>query len=276
MKKFLAVAAICAIAVALSAQTPTSTIPPSPGQLSVDPVPLVNAFLASSAWSKWADDSITKLGQQMQAANAAIAAIPVGPPGLQGPPGPAGAQGGIGAQGAQGPQGIAGPIGPQGVQGNTGQIGPQGLPGPPGLPGTGTAVASLWVGVEQVAGYKHSNALNPAFGIEGLPGISDKTFIYISAGDYLDFPMNVPAGTNAISIALSSGGAPGTFHFEYPAGTKIGVTRTAPATQNWDSYMSIIVPVGPLPLGSAAGSIVVRWVAETAGMNVAGVKPVKQ
>lgn len=272
MKRFIAVAILCIIAVTMTAQTPAplSTIPPSPGQLSVDPVPLVNAFLASSAWSKWADDSIAKLGQQMQAANTAIAAIPPGTAGPQGPPGPAGAQGGTGAQGAQGPQGIVGPMGPQGLQGIPGPVGPA------GPPGTGTGVfVPLWVGVEQVTSFKHSST-NPAFGLEGLPGISDKTFIYISAGDYLDFPINVPAGTNAISIALSAGSAPGTFHFEYPAGTKVGATRLAPATQNWDSYMSVIVPTGPLPLGSAVGPIVVRWVCETAGMNVAGVKPVKQ
>lgn len=272
MKRLIAVAVLCAIAVTMVAQTqtPPSTIPPSPGQLSVDPVPLVNAFLASSAWSKWADSSITALGQQMQAANTAIAAIPpgsVGPAGPQGSPGPIGAQGGTGAQGAQGPQGIVGPMGPQGLQGSPGPVGPA---GPPGT-GTGSSI-SLWVGVEQVVSFKHSSAGNPAFGVEGLPGVSDKTFIYVSAGDYLDFPMNVPAGTNALSIALSSGGTPGTFHFEFPAGTKVGATRTAPNTQNWDSYLSVIVPVGVLP----SGPISVRWVAETAGMNVAGVKPTKQ
>lgn len=141
MKRLIAVAVLCVIAVTMTAQTPAppSTIPPSPGQLSVDPVPLVNAFLASSVWSKWADDSITKLGQQMQAANTAIAAIPpgtVGPagpqgiPGIQGTPGLAGARG---ATGAQGPQGIAGP---QGVAGVSGPMGPQGTPG---IPGTGSA-----------------------------------------------------------------------------------------------------------------------------------------
>lgn len=307
MKRLIAVAVLCVIAVTMTAQTqtPPSTIPPSPGQLSVDPVPLVNAFLASSVWSKWADDSITKLGQQMQAANTVIAAIPAGKDGaagtisvgavLTGAPGSQAAVTNSGTPNAamlnftipQGANGASGTINIgsvlTGAPGSLASVTNSGTPsaavlnfsipqGPPGTAGTGTGGAPLWVGVEQVVSFKHSSAGNPAFGVEGLPGVSDKTFIYVSAGDYLDFPMNAPAGTNALSIALSSGGTPGTFHFEFPAGTKVGATRTAPNTQNWDSYLSVIVPVGVLP----SGPISVRWVAETAGMNVAGVKPTKQ
>lgn len=169
------------------------------------------------------------------------------------------------------PQGPPGPAGIQGIQGVPGVPGAQGIQGNPGPPGTGTSVASLWVGVDQVTSLKHSDTVDPSFA-QGLPGVSDKTFIYIKPGDFLDFPLNVPAGTNAIAIALSSNTTPGTFHFEFPAGTKIGATTTAVNTANWFSYTTIVVPVGPLP----SGSVVVRWVAETSGMNVAGVKPVKQ
>lgn len=200
-----------------------------------------------------------------------IKAIPSGPPGPQGPAGPIGAQGGTGAQGAQGPQGIAGPQGPQGT---VGPVGPQGVPGPAGpqgLPGA-PSPATLWVGVDQVTSFKHTDTVDPTFGV-GIPGITDKAFIYVRATDYLDFVLNVPAGSNAIALALSSNAAaPGTFHFELPAGTKIGATTAAANTANWNDYVTTIIPVGPLPVGT----VTVRWVCETPGLNVAGVKPAKQ
>jgi hypothetical protein len=106
-----------------------------------------------------------------------------------------------------------------------------------------------------------------------VPGISDKTFIYVRSGDFLDFPLNVPAGTNALAVALSANGSSGgSFHFEFPIGVKIGATTSGPVTGGWFVYSAQVVPVGPLPVGN----IIIRWVCETGGMNVAGVKPTKQ
>lgn len=91
MKKLFMIALVSLLAVTLTAQAPT-TIPPSPGLPTFDPTQAIAAFGASSAWNKWADTSITALGQQ-------VAAIP------------------------------AATQGPQGVKGDKGDPGPQGIPG---------------------------------------------------------------------------------------------------------------------------------------------------
>jgi hypothetical protein len=106
-----------------------------------------------------------------------------------------------------------------------------------------------------------------------VPSVSDKTFIYVRAGDFLDFPLNVPVGTNALAVALSANGSSGgSFHFEFPVGVKIGATASVPVTGGWFVYATQVVPVGAIP----SGNVIVRWVCETPGMNVAGVKPLKQ
>jgi hypothetical protein len=123
MRKLLTVAIVLGIAVTLVAQTPVpSSIPASPGPGVFDPTQLIAALGQQATWTKWADASITTLGQQTQANSVAIAAIPAGPPG---PSGPAGVQGPIGLTGA------TGPAGPQGVVGPTGATGPAGTPAAP-------------------------------------------------------------------------------------------------------------------------------------------------
>jgi len=176
---------------------------------------------------------------------------------------------GTGPAGPQGPQGVAGKDGAPGANGATGlagATGPQGIPGPPGVG------SSLWTGVDQVTSFKHQRTDCGPYSA-GFPGVSQQSYICIAVGDYLDFPLTVPAGSNAISLALaSSSSTPGTFHLESPVGTKIGVTTSAVNTNNWYTFATITVPVSALP----SGNIVVRWVCDSMGMNVAGMKPAKQ
>jgi hypothetical protein len=299
MKRILGVSALLLIAVTLAGQT-VYTPPVMPPIFNTSDVNNSVLMMTNvNANVKVYTDELLKLDAAIFSPTGVlatkIAAIPAGPQGPAGPAGPAGPQGIAGVAGAVGPAGavgspgpiglqglqgvpgptgaagIPGPIGLPGPQGIQGGIGPQGVPGPQGPPGA-PSISSLWVGVDQVTSFRHTDTIDPTFGV-GVPGITDKTFIYIRITDYLDFVLNVPAGSNALAVAFSSNTAiPGTFHFEMPAGTKLGVTTSFVNTSSWSSYVTLIVPVGALP----AGTVTVRLVCDTPGFNIAAVKPAKQ
>jgi hypothetical protein len=279
--RLLALAVLFSFAIIMAAQTP-APLSPSAQAFSAACVAMGGAksvcdedavlheltLTASAAYMKtvsaqFAADEAKEAGDVLNLQNA-IKAIPIGPPG------PQGIQGIPGNPGIQGVPGVGQP-GPQGIPGAQGIQGIPGVPGPAGPPGTGTA-SSLWVGVDQVTSFRHTDTTDPTYGV-GVPGITDKTFIYIRVTDYLDFVLNVSAGSNALAVAFSSNTTvPGTFHFEMPAGTKLGATISAVNTANWSSYVTLVVPVGALP----AGTVTVRLVCDTPGFNIAAVKPVKQ
>lgn len=190
-----------------------------------------------------------------------------GPAGPQGPQGAQGIPGAVGSQGSQGPPGQQGPMGPAGGNGPAGPAGAQGPIGPQGPIGApGTNGGSLWVGVDAAIVCKWTRS---ASGYDpGLPGVTDKAMGHINAGDCLQFPISMPAGTNALAVAVSSPYA-STFHFESPLGTRISATVTATITTSWAIYQTQIVPLTAVPSGS------VWWICDTPGLNIAGVKPAK-
>lgn len=201
----------------------------------------------------------------VKALNARIDALPApipGPPGTQGAQGAQGIPGATGAQGSQGPPGQQGPMGPSGAVGPAGPVGAQGPVGPQGASGGG----SQWIGVDAAIVCKW---VNSGTGFDpGLPGVTDKALGHISAGDCLQFP--VPAGTNALAVAVSSPYATAQYHFESPLGTRISANVTALNTTNWWLYLTQIVPLTATPVGN------VWWICDVPRLNIAGIKPVKQ
>lgn len=76
-KTILGSAAVLVASLSLFAQTaaPPSTISASPGAATLDPTPIVAALGQDSAWTKWADASLTSLGQKQAADEATLKTI---------------------------------------------------------------------------------------------------------------------------------------------------------------------------------------------------------
>jgi hypothetical protein len=234
---------------------PVATVPPPPILTPIDPTPTIAMVAAAQAnndnlWT-WTRDSLVNVGKVVDQI-VADEAIEVGET--------LNLKNRVSALEAKAP--IPGPVGPQGIQGLQGI---QGVPGPQGQAGSG---GSLWVGVDAATVCKWARSANGF--TPGVPGISDKAFGFISAGDCLQFPISMPAGTNALAVAVSSPNTTATYHFESPLGTRISATVTATTTGNWAIYQTQIVPLTAIPSGS------VWWICDTLGLNIAGVKPSKQ
>lgn len=232
--------------------TPVPTVAPPPPPYVLDPTSTIAMIAAAQAandsFTKWTKDNLVNVGTVVDQI-LADEKVELGET--------QNLKNRVDALEAKAP--VPGPVGPQGIQGIQGI---QGVPGPQGQAGGG----SPWVGVDAATVCKWAGSTN---GFDpGLPGVSDKALGFISAGDCLQFPM--PAGTNALAVAVSSPLGAGTFHFESPLGTRISATITAKSTTSWRIYQTQIVPLTAVPVGS------VWWICDAPGLNIAGVKPAKQ
>lgn len=201
----------------------------------------------------------------LQTAVANIGAGIAGPPGPQGAQGPAGPQGATGNAGPQGPAGIQGIVGPPGAIGPQGPAGNTGPPGPQGPPGTASGGS-----IGPPAGTSSIVASNPAVQLQAAPCYPTQGIIgFITAGQTVDFSVTVPAaGGYTLSGCVASPNSPGKWHFEFPAGTKIGATLTVP---NTGSFTQFVYQAASTAVTLPAGTSTVRVVFEAAGMNFAGI-----
>lgn len=151
------------------------------------------------------------------------------------------------------------PAGPQGPAGQMGAPGPQGSPGQQG-PSLNTPQIDT----------SALTASNP-------PASLVRTLCYPSnayvgsvptTGQSLDFLVNVAtAGNYAIQACVASPGGAKTYHFEFPAGTKVGPTVTV---VNTGSYQLFAYQATGVTLALPAGQSTIRVVLENGGMNLAG------
>lgn len=136
--------------------------------------------------------------------------------------------------------------------------GPQGIQGPPGpslntpqVDSSAIAASTPVVTLVRTLCYP-SNAY-----IGNIP----------ATGEIVDFTVSVKvAGNHTVSSCVASMGGAKTYHFEFPAGTKVGSSITV---LNTGSYQAFAYQAGPV-LSLPAGQSTVRVVFENGGMNFAG------
>lgn len=157
--------------------------------------------------------------------------------------------------------------GPAGKDGTPGAPGPQGIQGIQGIPGPAGSGPSMF-------GSASILAITPAFGT--APKLDYASCIppgrvvgWTPQGMTMDVDVVVPAAGNyTLTSCLSSQGQ-GVYHYESPAGTKIGSSLTALATDSWHSYA---LQDASAAVALNAGHNTVRFVLETGSLNWGGVQ----
>lgn len=216
----------------------TTIVPPAFGA-----DPLAKQVASALKLAKKADKNATaalKLAKTAGASTSSTGAA--GEKGEKGATGPAGPKGDTGATGAAGAKGDTGATG---AKGDTGATGPAGTPGAAGRDGVAQALSGTLV----------SKALNPAYGVDPLLGVTGAAGTKYVVTVHVDL-RNMAGGTGATAACelRSFAYTAGTSNIDNSTVTVLDSTSVYPLHGNYQTAVTLTALASP---PSASGSYVI-------------------